>query len=103
MTAHLLAHSSLFAAGLARSGAYNRTLTPMGFQAEERDYWHASETYFTMSPFSHARTLAQRRAPLLLIHGDNDNNAGTHPMQSERMVRPTSAGSCYRNPRLYHA
>jgi dipeptidyl aminopeptidase/acylaminoacyl peptidase len=129
MTAHLLAHSTLFAAGLARSGAYNRTLTPMGFQvpqyyygappserarrgypdlsvrrtammlmhayeyvlqAEERDYWHAMETYHTLSPFTYALQIAQKGAPLLLIHGDNDNNSGTHPMQSERMYQAVS-------------
>jgi dipeptidyl aminopeptidase/acylaminoacyl peptidase len=90
MTAHLLAHSDLFAAGLARSGAYNRTLTPMGFQAEERDYWHAMETYQKLSPFTYALKLAEKGAPLLLIHGDNDNNSGTHPMQSERMYQAVS-------------
>ena len=62
MTAHLLAHSDLFAAGLARSGAYNRTLTPMGFQAEERDYWHAMETYHKLSPFTYALELADKGA-----------------------------------------
>src|SRR5690625_3480821 len=82
MTANLLAHTNLFAAGIARSGAYNRTLTPFGFQAEERTYWDAPEVYFRMSPFSYANTI---KAPLLLIHGDADNNAGTFPMQSERL------------------
>jgi dipeptidyl aminopeptidase/acylaminoacyl peptidase len=85
MTAHLLAHTDLFCAGIARSGAYNRTLTPMGFQAEERDYWKVPHVYHKLSPFSYARELAVRRAPLLLIHGENDPNAGTHSMQSERM------------------
>ena len=81
MTANLLAHSDLFSAGIARSGAYNRTLTPFGFQAEERTYWQAPEVYFNMSPFMHADDINE---PILLIHGQLDNNSGTHPMQSER-------------------
>nr|WP_319511919.1 prolyl oligopeptidase family serine peptidase [uncultured Draconibacterium sp.] len=81
MTANLLSHSDLFAAGIARSGAYNRTLTPFGFQREERTYWEAPEVYYTMSPFMHADKM---KTPLLLIHGIADNNAGTYPMQSER-------------------
>ncbi len=81
MTANLLAHSNLFAAGIARSGAYNRTLTPFGFQSEERSYWEAPEVYNTMSPFMHAHTM---KTPLLLIHGQADNNSGTYPLQSER-------------------
>lgn len=82
MTGNLLAHSRLFAAGIARSGAYNRTLTPFGFQAEERNYWQAQDTYLTMSPFNYA---GQIKDPILLIHGEEDNNSGTFPMQSERM------------------
>ncbi|MCC5917354.1 MAG: S9 family peptidase [Cryomorphaceae bacterium] len=81
MTANLLSHSDLFAAGIARSGAYNRSLTPFGFQSEERNYWEAPEVYFEMSPFSHADKM---KTPLLLIHGSADNNSGTYPMQSER-------------------
>ncbi|MEO8772685.1 MAG: prolyl oligopeptidase family serine peptidase, partial [Gelidibacter sp.] len=81
MTANLLSHSNLFAAGIARSGAYNRTLTPFGFQSEERNYWEAPEVYNTMSPFQNAHTM---KTPLLLIHGEADNNSGTYPMQSER-------------------
>jgi len=81
MTANLLAHSDLFAAGIARSGAYNRTLTPFGFQSEERSLWEAPEIYFAMSPFMHAEKVDE---PLLLIHGEADNNSGTFPMQSER-------------------
>ncbi len=82
MTANLLAHTDLFKAGIARSGAYNRTLTPFGFQGEERTYWEAPEVYNNMSPFSHADKI---KAPLLLIHGDADNNSGTFPIQSERL------------------
>jgi len=82
MTANLLAHTNLFKAGIARSGAYNRTLTPFGFQGEERTYWEAPEVYNTMSPFSHADKI---KTPLLLIHGDSDNNTGTFPIQSERL------------------
>ena len=81
MTANLLAHSDLFAAGIARSGAYNRSLTPFGFQAEERTYWDAPEIYHTMSPFTYANRIT---TPILLIHGADDNNSGTFPMQSER-------------------
>jgi len=81
MTANLLAHSDLFAAGIARSGAYNRTLTPFGFQAEERTLWEAPEIYMNMSPFMVADKI---KAPLLLIHGESDNNSGTFFIQSER-------------------
>ena len=81
MTANLLSHSNLFAAGIARSGAYNRTLTPFGFQSEERSYWEAPEIYYKMSPFMHADKM---KTPLLLIHGVADNNSGTYPLQSER-------------------
>jgi len=81
MVANLLSHSDLFAAGIARSGAYNRTLTPFGFQSEERNYWEAPEVYYNMSPFMHADKM---KTPLLLIHGEADNNSGTYPMQSER-------------------
>jgi dipeptidyl aminopeptidase/acylaminoacyl peptidase len=82
MTANLLAHSDLFKAGVARSGAYNRTLTPFGFQNERRTFWEAKETYVSMSPFSFADRI---RTPILLIHGELDNNPGTFPIQSERL------------------
>jgi dipeptidyl aminopeptidase/acylaminoacyl peptidase len=82
MTANLLAHSELFKAGIARSGAYNRTLTPFGFQNEERTYWQAPEVYYKMSPFSFADKI---KTPILLIHGEADNNSGTFPIQSERL------------------
>lgn len=82
MTANLLAHTKLFRAGIARSGAYNRTLTPFGFQAEERTYWEAPQVYFNMSPFSFADKI---KTPLLMIHGELDNNPGTFPIQSERL------------------
>lgn len=81
MVGNLLSHSDLFAAGIARSGAYNRTLTPFGFQSEERNYWETPEVYYNMSPFMHAEKM---KTPLLLIHGEADNNSGTYPMQSER-------------------
>lgn len=81
MVANLLSHSDLFAAGIARSGAYNRTLTPFGFQSEERSYWEAPEVYYNMSPFMHADKM---KTPLLMIHGEDDNNSGTYPMQSKR-------------------
>jgi dipeptidyl aminopeptidase/acylaminoacyl peptidase len=84
MTMNLLAHTDLFRTGVARSGAYNRTLTPFGFQSERRTYWQASEVYLKMSPFQYADKVNE---PVLLIHGEADNNAGTHPMQSERMYQ----------------
>ncbi|MBW4540990.1 MAG: prolyl oligopeptidase family serine peptidase [Myxacorys chilensis ATA2-1-KO14] len=80
-TANLLAHTNLFKLGIARSGAYNRTLTPFGFQGEQRNFWEAVETYQQMAPFTQA---AKIKAPLLLIHGANDSNAGTYPLQTER-------------------
>lgn len=81
MTANLLAHTDLFKAGIARSGAYNRTLTPFGFQSEERTYWEAPDVYEKMSPFSYADKI---KTPILLIHGEADNNQGTFPIQTER-------------------
>ena len=82
MTANLLAHCDLFRAGIARSGAYNRTLTPFGFQNEERSYWEAGAVYNRMSPFNYADKIKE---PLLLIHGLADDNSGTFPLQSERL------------------
>jgi dipeptidyl aminopeptidase/acylaminoacyl peptidase len=82
MTANLLAHTDLFAAGIARSGTYNRTLTPFGFQSERRSFWEARELYMKVSPFSHANAINE---PILLIHGEADNNSGTFPIQSERL------------------
>ena len=82
MAANLLAHSDLFRLGLPRSGAYNRTLTPFGFQSEERTLWETPEIYFAMSPFMHAEKIDE---PILLVHGEADNNSGTFPLQSERM------------------
>ena len=82
MTANLLAHTDLFAAGIARSGAYNRTLTPFGFQSEDRSLWEAPEVYFAMSPFMHADGIDE---PLLLVHGEEDSNSGTYPLQSRRL------------------
>jgi dipeptidyl aminopeptidase/acylaminoacyl peptidase len=84
MTANLLAHSDIFAAGIARSGAYNRTLTPFGFQSEQRTFWEAPEIYNAMSPFMHAHAINE---PMLMIHGMIDNNSGTFPIQSERMYQ----------------
>ncbi|MEO6213316.1 MAG: prolyl oligopeptidase family serine peptidase [Vicinamibacterales bacterium] len=82
MTANLLAHSNLFAAGVARSGAYNRTLTPFGFQAETRTYWEIPQIYQRMSPFNYADKINE---PILMIHGEADDNSGTFPIQSERL------------------
>ena len=84
MTANLLAHTDAFAAGIARSGAYNRTLTPFGFQTERRSYWEAAGVYDQVSPFRYADHIS---APLLLIHGEEDPNSGTFPIQSERLFQ----------------
>lgn len=81
MTANLLTHSTLFACGIARSGAYNRTLTPFGFQTEQRNYWDAPQVYNAMSPFMNADKM---KTPLLLVHGEADNNPGTFTLQTER-------------------
>jgi dipeptidyl aminopeptidase/acylaminoacyl peptidase len=84
MAANLIAHTSLFRAAIARSGAYNRSLTPFGFQQEDRNYWKATETYQEMSPFTYAYELD---VPILLVHGEEDSNPGTQPMQSERLYQ----------------
>jgi dipeptidyl aminopeptidase/acylaminoacyl peptidase len=84
MTANLLAHCDLFKAGIARSGAYNRTLTPFGFQSERRSFWEAEEMYYRVSPFMYADKLKE---PILLTHGEADNNTGTHPIQSDRFYQ----------------
>ena len=84
MTANLLAHSDLFRAGIARSGAYNRTLTPFGFQSERRTLWDAPELYLKVSPFMVATKINE---PMLMIHGEVDDNTGTFPIQSERMYQ----------------
>ncbi|ABV35710.1 peptidase S9, prolyl oligopeptidase active site domain protein [Shewanella sediminis HAW-EB3] len=84
MVANLLAHSDLFAAGIARSGAYNRTLTPFGFQNEKRNFWEAPSLYQQISPFTHADKIDE---PLLLMHGEMDANSGTYPMQSARLFK----------------
>ena len=83
MTANLLAHSDIFRAGLARSGAYNRTLTPFGFQNEQRTFWEVPQIYGNMSPFYFAHKINE---PILLIHGEADDNSGTFPIQSERLL-----------------
>jgi dipeptidyl aminopeptidase/acylaminoacyl peptidase len=84
MTANLLAHSTLFRAGIAESGAYNRTLTPFGFQTEQRTLWEAPDIYLKMSPFMSADHI---KAPILLIHGEADDNTGTFPINSERLYQ----------------
>ncbi len=84
MTANLLAHTDLFAAGIARSGAYNRTLTPFGFQTERRSFWEAAQVYDQVSPFRYANQIT---APILLVHGEQDSNSGTFPIQSERLYQ----------------
>jgi dipeptidyl aminopeptidase/acylaminoacyl peptidase len=88
MTANLLAHTDLFAAGIARSGAYNRSLTPFGFQTERRSFWEATEVYDRVSPFRYADKIT---TPLLLIHGERDANSGTFPIQSERLFQAIQA------------
>jgi len=84
MVANVLAHSDLCAAGIAKSGAYNRTLTPFGFQSERRTFWNAKDFYLEVSPFAHAEKITE---PILLIHGEDDPNSGTYPMQSKRFYQ----------------
>ena len=84
MTANLLAHTDLFKAGIARSGAYNRSLTPFGFQSERRTYWEAQDVYLKLSPFNYADKLKE---PILLMHGENDDNPGTFPIQTQRLYQ----------------
>lgn len=84
MTANLLAHSDDYAFGIARSGAYNRSLTPFGFQSERRSFWEATDVYMNVSPFTHADKI---KKPILLLHGEADNNSGTFPIQSERLFQ----------------
>ena len=74
MVANLLAHTQLFRAGVGLSGAYNRTLTPFGFQTERRTLWEAPDAYLAMSPILYTHRIA---APMLLVHGLLDDNAGT--------------------------
>jgi dipeptidyl aminopeptidase/acylaminoacyl peptidase len=81
MTANLLAHSRLFRAGFAESGAYNRSLTPFGFQNKRRTFWEVPDLYAKMSPFWYAKDI---KDPILLMHGEADDNSGTFPIQSER-------------------
>ena len=100
MTANLLAHSDLFRAGIARSGAYNRTLTPFGFQSERRTIWEAPELYLKVSPFMFASKINE---PMLMIHGEADDNMGTFPIQSERMYQAMKGhGSTVRLVMLPH-
>lgn len=100
MTANLLAHSDLFRAGIARSGAYNRTLTPFGFQSERRTIWEAPELYLKVSPFMFAQKINE---PMLMIHGEADDNTGTFPIQSERMYQAMKGnGSTVRLVMLPH-
>jgi dipeptidyl aminopeptidase/acylaminoacyl peptidase len=82
MTANLLVYSDLFRAGIARSGAYNHTMRPFGFQNERRTFWQARDTYIKLSPVLQADKINE---PLLLIHGELDQNPGTVPMQSEKL------------------
>ena len=84
MTATLLAHSKDYAFGIARSGAYNRTLTPFGFQSERRSFWEAKDVYMNVSPFTHADKI---KTPILMIHGEADSNPGTYTIQSERLFQ----------------
>ncbi len=88
MTANLLAHTRLFRAGIARSGAYNRTLTPFGFQSEKRTLWQAKDMYTSISPFNDADKI---KDALLIIHGEQDENQGTYPIQSERMFQAVNS------------
>ena len=90
MVANVLAHSDLCAAGIAKSGAYNRTLTPFGFQSERRTFWEAKDFYLEVSPFAHAEKINE---PILLIHGEDDPNSGTYPIQSKRFYQALKGNS----------
>jgi dipeptidyl aminopeptidase/acylaminoacyl peptidase len=83
-TANLLAHTPFFKAGIAGNGAYNRSLTPMGFQSERRFIWDTHGLYLEMSPFFQADRID---TPILLYHGADDNNTGTFPIQSDRLIQ----------------
>jgi dipeptidyl aminopeptidase/acylaminoacyl peptidase len=82
MTANLVAHSDLFRAGVATSGSYNKTLTPFGFQSERRSVWDAEDVYLKVSPFFFAKSM---KAPLLIVHGADDANPGTTPLQATKL------------------
>jgi dipeptidyl aminopeptidase/acylaminoacyl peptidase len=84
MVANVLAHSDICKIGIARSGAYNRSLTPFGFQHEQRTLWEATQFYIDVSPYFHAEKLKE---PLLMIHGLEDPNSGTYPLQTKRMYQ----------------
>jgi dipeptidyl aminopeptidase/acylaminoacyl peptidase len=82
MTANLVAHSDLFRAGVATSGSYNKTLTPFGFQNERRSVWEATDVYLKVSPFFFADKI---KIPLLIMHGAEDANPGTTPIQASKL------------------
>lgn len=82
MTANLLAHSDLFRAGVATSGSYNKTLTPFGFQNEQRSVWEAQDVYLKASPFFFADKM---KTPILIVHGADDANPGTTPLQASKL------------------
>jgi len=82
MTANLLAHSNLFRAGVATSGSYNKTLTPFGFQNEQRSVWEAPDVYRNVSPFFFADKF---KTPILIVHGAEDANPGTTPLQASKL------------------
>jgi len=84
MVGNVLAHSNICKIGVARSGAYNRSLTPFGFQHERRTLWEATQFYIDVSPYFHADKIKE---PLLMIHGENDPNSGTYPLQTKRMYQ----------------
>ena len=80
MVANLLAHTDLFRAGIARSGSYNKTVQPFGFQSERRSLFEARDVYIQVSPTFFADQVDE---PVLIIHGADDSNPGTLTAQSE--------------------
>lgn len=87
-TANAMVHTPFFKAGIAGDGMYNRTLTPNGFQSERRDLWEGQDTYLEMSPMLH---VDQMQGALLMYHGMEDQNVGTAPISSIRMMQALRA------------
>ncbi len=81
-TVNALTLTSIFKAGIAGDGMYNRSLTPFGFQSERRNFFEAQSTYLEMSPFFRADKIS---GPLLMYHSLEDQNVGTAPISSIRM------------------
>lgn len=70
-------------AAVLRSGAYDRDLTPSGFQFERRRLDQAPDVY---AGFSTSRRADSIQTPCLLTHGAADANPATPPAHSRRMA-----------------